>query len=363
MFIQLSRDVNGQFNPVAAGILIGLHPALLALLMDSVWMQRIQPPLPPANAQRPLPVNPRRIAGAPGGLALPFPIPVPLVICHLIYTYMIENTRIFEIFQRVLHEYLHGERLGIPQIGSQSWLRATEELFFKETPHFLAHSVTSHIRADVRSSRRNAYYRMFGMDLNHGTGQNAQYPYEKAQAANTDFVTNFELFLKEVWRGILNANNQNGPNTTDDAAIANHARRLGEVLRTRRQSGNLLREEFYYVATMSWFHFTLSFDSPILIDMGVRATTPADRLRIIGERVGFPAHPRADSFFQIAEPLSNILLAIEDGLFDYVQDAQNLYLPGAFVAEMQQIITHWSIATGRSIKSADVSPVSRVSAA
>src|ERR1051325_10241581 len=28
---------------------------------------------------------------------------------HLIYAYMIENTRVFEIFRRVLHEYLHVE--------------------------------------------------------------------------------------------------------------------------------------------------------------------------------------------------------------------------------------------------------------
>jgi hypothetical protein len=33
---------------------------------------------------------------------------------HLIYAYMIENTRIYEIFRRVLLEFLHGEKLGVP---------------------------------------------------------------------------------------------------------------------------------------------------------------------------------------------------------------------------------------------------------
>src|SRR5262245_36649438 len=33
---------------------------------------------------------------------------------HLIYAYMIENTRIYEIFRRVVHEFLHGEKLGVP---------------------------------------------------------------------------------------------------------------------------------------------------------------------------------------------------------------------------------------------------------
>ena len=28
---------------------------------------------------------------------------------HLIYAYMVENTRIYEMFRRVLHEFLHGD--------------------------------------------------------------------------------------------------------------------------------------------------------------------------------------------------------------------------------------------------------------
>ena len=50
---------------------------------------------------------------------------------HLIYAYMVENTRIYEVFRRVLHEFLHGEKLGVPgSADSQRWLRVTEELFF-----------------------------------------------------------------------------------------------------------------------------------------------------------------------------------------------------------------------------------------
>ena len=33
---------------------------------------------------------------------------------HLIYAYMVENTRVYEIFRRVLEEYAYGERLGVP---------------------------------------------------------------------------------------------------------------------------------------------------------------------------------------------------------------------------------------------------------
>src|SRR5215211_5380722 len=121
---------------------------------------------------------------------------------HLIYAYMIENTRIYEIFRRVLYELLHGEKLGIPLADAQHWLRNTEELFYRDQPSFFITNITSYIRADSRASRRNAYQRMFGMDLNHGTDEGQPYPYVRAEAANNEFVPTFEEFLREVWIGI-----------------------------------------------------------------------------------------------------------------------------------------------------------------
>src|ERR1044071_4792068 len=50
---------------------------------------------------------------------------------HLIYAYMVENTRMFDIFRRVVFEMAHGEKLGTPTPEAQRWLRNTEELFFK----------------------------------------------------------------------------------------------------------------------------------------------------------------------------------------------------------------------------------------
>ena len=83
---------------------------------------------------------------------------------------MIENTRVYEIFRRVLHEYRHGEKFGAPiDADTQHWLRATEELFYSDPAPFLITNVSSHIRSDLRANRRNAYQRMFGMELNHGT--------------------------------------------------------------------------------------------------------------------------------------------------------------------------------------------------
>jgi len=70
---------------------------------------------------------------------------------HLFYAYLIENTHIYEIFRRVLHEYAHGEKLDVPSVLGQHWLRATEDLFYKDTPPFSVQSLTSYIRGSAKS--------------------------------------------------------------------------------------------------------------------------------------------------------------------------------------------------------------------
>ena len=103
---------------------------------------------------------------------------------------MIENTRAYEILGRVLAEFAQGERLGIlREHASYQWLRTTEELFYKDASPFQPYNLVSRIRPDIAATRRNAYYRMFGMDLNHGRDGVAQpYPYVKPPVANREFV-------------------------------------------------------------------------------------------------------------------------------------------------------------------------------
>ena len=273
---------------------------------------------------------------------------------HLIYAYMIENTRIYEIFRKVLYEYLHGERLEVPSAESQRWLRTTEELFYRNTPPFFAFQLTSYVRPDLRASRRNAYYRMFGMDLTHGTDDNRPYPYEKP-AANRDFVNALEDFLREVWRGIINFNNTSGQNTTGDSAIANQAEPLSDMSTVRRRNGNLSREEFFYVAAMSWFHLTVEFDSPIVVDLRAEATSASDRLRKIGERVGLAPHVRAHDFFSLADPMSRLLIAVESETFNEPGNVLPLYAKHSPLRnDISEIINVWSSATGRNTKAEPV---------
>ena len=288
-----------------------------------------------------------RLSEQPGGL-----------FDHLIYAYMIENTRIYEIFRRVVHEFLHGEKLGVPgSPDSQNWLRTTEELFYRDPPPFFVTAVTSHVRADIHATRRNAYQRMFAMDLNHGAGDNKPYPYVKAEAANSEFLSTFEEFLREVWIGIENVNNVSGAKSTDDAKIADLAEKLHDMLITRRQSGNLSREEFVSVSMFSWFHLTVDAGTlPIIKDLRAEAASPEERLFKIAQRVGLPAHGLSKNYFDIADSISRILVEIETGLFNTPAAAPALYtrVPGGPEEAMQTIIRHWSIITGREMKARKV---------
>src|SRR5829696_7257203 len=380
MFRQLAREVANRAS-LASGArapqahpeldLFLYHPIQLAGLLEAAWAERFQ-----TKARRsPVPEMPGGQRGTGVGgfegsfletvLAL-LCIPMPnrflgdcrnaVVFDHLIYAYMIENTRIYEIFRRVLHEYLHGERLETPSEETQRWLRVTEELFYRDTPPFFAFQLTSYIRPDIRASRRNAYYRMFGMDLNHGIDDGRPHPYERAAAANRDFVPTFEAFLREVWRGILNRNNSSGPNYSDDSAISDFAGRLSNMMKDRRENGNLSREEFFFVSAMSWFHLTVEFNSPIVRDLKADGSNPAERLRTIGERVGLPMHGKAYDLFGLADPMSRILIAMESGTFNDPANALLLYRdPGTQLRrDIETIITNWSSATGRNMKAEPV---------
>ena len=275
---------------------------------------------------------------------------------HLIYAYMIENTRIYEIFRRVVYEFLHGEKFGAPLPDAQHWLRNTEELFYRDPPPFSITNITSHIRPDMRASRRNAYYRMFGMDLNHGTDDNQPYPYFKADAANNAFVSTFEEFLREVWVGIVNKENKSGSNPTDDSKIADLSQKLHDMLISRRISGNLSREEFVFVSMMSWFHLTVGFDkSPIVQSLRAEAASPEQRLFKIAQRVGLPAHGLSKSYFDIADPISRVLILVEIGKYNTSKDAPAFYKTKDLESDMKTIITHWTAITGHDVKAGKVS--------
>ncbi len=276
---------------------------------------------------------------------------------HLIYAYMVENTKIYEIFRRVIHEFLFGEKLGIPSEDTLLWLRNTEELFYRDPPPFSIVSISSHIRSDLRETRRNAYQRFFGMELNHGNDDNTPYRYVKAEAANNEFVTTLEEMLREAWVGYINRSTTSGANPSDDSKIFELVKKIHDMLMTRRQNGNLSREEFFFVAMMSWFHLTVDNPLPIMKDLRADGVSAEQRLFKIAQMVGMPAHGLSGSYFDIAEPLSELLIAIESGIFTDVAAVRVLYdptSPNTLSGIVNKVITHWSIITGHDLKAGKV---------
>lgn len=355
MIPQLVQQLGG--GPAAQAQVITADPLDLVWRMEQVWNDanlwgQAQPPAGPARQTL-------YGLGAFAGVAM---LNQPAW-DHLIYAYAIENTRAPQILARVVHAFRSGEGLGIPSVATQRWLDATEALLFNAGYPVAAWLSTSSVRPDAEAVRRNAHFRMFGMDLAHGTDRNTPYPYDKAEASNRTFVPLFEELLFELWRAIENVRNLVAGNTTDDDRIYRLAQQIGFELRSRRINALLGREELAAATAMGWVELTVSSNTPVVTDLRAQAASAADRLRVIGERVQLLPHSKANSFFGMAAELSLLLRAIEAG---WVTDSGRSWLlyqtvvpPGIpplppnvnpLGTEVRRIITEWAAASGRDLK-------------
>jgi hypothetical protein len=230
-------------------------------------------------------------------------------------------------------------------------------LFSAANP-FSAWLSTSTVRQDSESVRRNAYWRLFGLDLAFGADDNRPPPYDRAEAANTSFVRLFEELLYELWRAMANVRNIAGENQADDDRIFRLTEELGEVLRSRRQVALLAREELAAATVLGWIELTLSADTPVVQDLRAQATSAADRLNLIAQKVGMSAHSKAASFFSMAQELSVFLRYIESSVVAGPQLSWLLYLqqpPQGVVGvpignDTRRVITEWAAATGKDLK-------------
>lgn len=338
----------------AAGEVLTADPLDLVLEMELVWHRAnlgSPNPAPAGNARQALmalgtffnPNDPPQ--NGPGNPTVP-------AWHHLGYALAIENTRAAQIFARVVRMFRTDEGLGIPDYATQRWLDATETLLFGAPFPVPAWLSTSAQRIDPEAVRRNAYGRLFGMELAFGTEANTPYPFERAKAANVTFVPLFEELLYELWRAIENIRNLVGANQTDDDRIFRLAEQLAFILQSRRLNALLGREELAAVTAMGWLDLTLNGQNSVIRNLRADATNPADRLKLIGERVGLPAHSKASSFFSMATELSVLLRTLEARA---VQDSSQSWLlysetPPAIGTSVRRVITEWSAASGHDLK-------------
>ena len=310
---------------------------------------------------------------------------------QLMYAYLIENTRIAQIFEKMISLTLHDEVFGLPDISTSinamQWLINTENLFYKELPMASYRNISSQLRIFPEATRRNAYFRMFGMDLAFGDyrNQKTDYPYIKASATNSGFVILFEQFLTEVWQAYINAKNTSGANTTDFEHLQELGIQLRDLLMSRRASEddftnykyfNLSKEEYASVIMMSWLMNAVTTNSSIVKFLKCEANAPDERLTKIGLKVGLPAHSKTKPLMELAAPLAALLRSIETKSYenlDFIRgvitsqtpnpsDISNLPAEIATLNDLLTIINNWEKATGHRIKNpeANITGIVRV---
>lgn len=358
----------GSQQAAAAQVLTS-DPMDLVLHMEQVWNDAnvggfpasTFPPVPPGA---PGPAGATRRLLWSMGQYFPYPPTTHPAWFHTGYSYVLENTRVIQILARVVKEFRSGEALGIPQLATNRWLDATEALLFDGANLFGAWLSTSSVRPRSAAVRRNLYWRLMGAELAFGNDDNTPFVFDRAAAANTGFIPLFEELLAELWRAMSNLRNTSGENQADDDRIYRIAEQLSYMMRVRRQQTMLAREELAAATVLGWAELTLDTNTPIVMDLRADASSPGDRLRLIGERVGLPAHSRSSSFFSMAQSLSMLLRAIEGSWAQGPSTAWLLYAntqPNANVQaapagtrglgdESRRVITEWSAATGKDLK-------------
>jgi hypothetical protein len=266
---------------------------------------------------------------------------------HLGYSFALENSRMAQIFARVVHEYTIGERLGIPSHATQRWLDTTQALLHPVTTAGAWPNDTI-ARRSTESVRRNAYWRLFGMELAFGTDLNEVFDYEKAEASNTNFVPLFEALLRAIRRATTRTGRPQLGSQRLHANVLTCASELRNVLIERRQSNVLAREELAAATVMGWLELSLRPDSPVVKDLRVEADTAAARLALIGERVGLPAHQKSEALFALAPDFSLLLRAIESEIL--LDAAEPLLQAGSPLADAsRRVMVNWSAATGATL--------------
>jgi hypothetical protein len=292
---------------------------------------------------------------------------------HLLFAYLIENTRIYQIFERVIEKYAHDEELGIAEnILAFNWMHNTEKLFFKNDS-LRSSTIRSLIRPSFDGMRRNAYWRMFGMDLSFGdinSGSGGTINFTKAKTSNQQFIPMFEKLLTEVWHAYTNVRNTAGVNNADIEVVVELALELHELLQARRGNTaanpysyqNLGREEYASVLLASWFSFIISDNTPVVDFLNCESSSVGERLIKIGNKVGIPAHSKSQALFEMSTPASNILRAIEQGGILDDQATMNDILgallgnPGTldvninYMTDLLSLINNWERATGHRLK-------------
>src|SRR4051812_34997621 len=121
MFRQL---VGGTLPPSSPGVatqLMSRHPSVLSAILEFAWQTRTDKPEDPngeASVGSPddrsdLPGLPLSVIQTYLGSVTPFGATGGFIWDHLAYAYMVENTKILQVFQAVVKALVEGESIGV----------------------------------------------------------------------------------------------------------------------------------------------------------------------------------------------------------------------------------------------------------
>jgi hypothetical protein len=361
MFVaHCTQPANQQIHIPRADAILTTHPLQLTAFLEDFYRtaQQNMPNGTPADAWPAAYTAQIEAAFAhPAAMLAHYAIPALALYPHFIYAFCIENTKIYDVFFKVLQAYRTGETIGVPGAASRRFWQTTESLIYSDPPPTTVWSTTSRARPDEVADRASKYWTMFGLELGHAADVMAAHPYVKADAANTEFRPHFESMVRETWRGLVNARNRVGPNDVDDGAISARARRLNQMLTERNQNGNLSREMFRAVYVHGWLHLAVSYDSPVVVDLGATkgATgAPGDRLASIAEKVGMQVPANAQALFELAQPASELLWLVESGTLNTIPGARQLYRNARQANIMRTVMAQYETAMGADLKATRV---------
>jgi hypothetical protein len=128
---------------------------------------------------------------------------VPLVWDHLSYAYAIECTGVVEVMAEVVRRFAAGESLNTLSLGGTQWLRSADELFFRDPPLFAIGGIVSEARPDLRITRRNNYWRMFGLEPPDPIPERWRWPGYLDQSWRADTGDGVNTAFREKWTELL----------------------------------------------------------------------------------------------------------------------------------------------------------------
>lgn len=285
---------------------------------------------------------------------------------HLFYAMLMEVTGIEKAFEEAIKRIYKREIEFNPRNGAMDYVHKTAALWFNGWPFDSPVNPFSTHRPDLQQIKDQAFYRMFGWrQSSSSNGQAGDMP--SPQTNYVDFYYDFEELAREWWIGFSNQDNTTGSNPTDTDAIRQKAEAIRRRLLAQRDKSFMSLDEYYLVCRASWFHLSLEAECPLLAGLGIKETSAAQSAIALGNKVGVPVHQLSETILRMLDPGSEIMNAIETGIFE--QQPTALYArefgkgTGTVTANpiiperMGILVNGWAALTGRDLKARNVASV------